>query len=395
MTWEGRLLTGSFRGVVFQMEAARVGGGHRVAVHEFPGSEKFATVDVGRRARTFGLRCFVVGEDYLDQRDKLMKALEKKGEGPLIHPTQGILKVVVGAWRVVESSQSLGTAEFEINFVQAAPEPFAPVAPFSLLRSKVDESSKGLMDGTADVLEDTARVDGVPEFVREAAVNELETVIGELDSSIRRGSIDLVADFVHRAARVVDRGLDLLSRPRDLAFEVQALISEVEGVIGSRRETLRILLEWATRKRPIITGASFMQRAAEANAQAVSDLVAVSSLAIAARVAVRVDWESREEALEARTAIDNVINSLETDISDELFLSLHDLRSQVSAAIPPPSRDLPHLEKYTPPETLPSLVLTHRIYGSIEHEADLIARNNISNPALVPGGQELEVLVRD
>ena len=67
----------------------------------------------------------------------------------------------------------------------------------------------------------------------------------------------------------------------------------------------------------------------------------------------------------------------------------------MSAAIPPPSRDLPHLEKYTPPETLPSLVLTHRIYGSIEHEADLIARNNISNPALVPGGQELEVLVRD
>ncbi len=50
---------------------------------------------------------------------------------------------------------------------------------------------------------------------------------------------------------------------------------------------------------------------------------------------------------------------------------------------------------HTPAFTLPSLVLAQELYGSVDQEADIIARNSISNPLLVIGGTALEVLGRD
>ena len=43
--------------------------------------------------------------------------------------------------------------------------------------------------------------------------------------------------------------------------------------------------------------------------------------------------------------------------------------------------------------TLPALVITHTLYGNVDKEQDVIARNRIQHPGFTPGGEVLEVLV--
>ncbi|MNG20327.1 hypothetical protein D3C84_1045720 [compost metagenome] len=78
--------------------------------------------------------------------------------------------------------------------------------------------------------------------------------------------------------------------------------------------------------------------------------------------------------------------------SDDTYLSLSGLRVEIVSGIPGSGRDLPQLLDYTPPATLPALVVAHQLYGDAGRADEIVARNRPRHPGFLVGGQALEVL---
>ena len=88
------LLPASFRGVPFAVQASDAGIGRRIALHQYPGRDDPWAEDIGRQARRWRFRGFIVDSDVVFaggpiqlQRTLLIAAFEAKGSGLLTHPT--------------------------------------------------------------------------------------------------------------------------------------------------------------------------------------------------------------------------------------------------------------------------------------------------------------------
>lgn len=91
--WFGQLRPASFRGVPFGVLGSTSKFGRRNAVHEYPFRDTVWVEDMGRSARRISVSGFLVGDDAIDQRERMVAAVEAPGDGELIHPTLGRLKV--------------------------------------------------------------------------------------------------------------------------------------------------------------------------------------------------------------------------------------------------------------------------------------------------------------
>jgi prophage DNA circulation protein len=125
MTWRDQLREGSFRGVPFKFESHDMVVGRRTAVHEYPGRDDPYVEDLGAITGEFSLELFVIGPNYMAARDALIKALNTKGPGELIHPYVGKKTVAVTDGRLSESADEGGMARFSVTFTSTT-EPEYP-----------------------------------------------------------------------------------------------------------------------------------------------------------------------------------------------------------------------------------------------------------------------------
>jgi len=135
MTWRNRLMwfddanqqrkKASFRGVPFFIRDSDRSVGRRNVIHQYPFKDIPYVEDLGRDIDEFIINGYVVqnednNQDYIDERDALIKALRESGPGTLIHPYYGELSVnLSGKARIEESFTQGGIARFTMTFVLA------------------------------------------------------------------------------------------------------------------------------------------------------------------------------------------------------------------------------------------------------------------------------------
>ena len=90
--WRDNLRTASFRGVEFFVRGHSATGGRHGVTHEFAGRDLPYREDLGRMARGWTIRAYVLGDDYFEKRDALLAP--KVGLGMLL--TLGIQFLVAG-----------------------------------------------------------------------------------------------------------------------------------------------------------------------------------------------------------------------------------------------------------------------------------------------------------
>jgi prophage DNA circulation protein len=104
-------------------------------------------------------------------------------------------------------------------------------------------------------------------------------------------------------------------------------------------------------------------------------------------------YDSYESAITVRTELaDSLDEESESTNNDLVYVALTDLRTAVVQAVPDPDQDLPRLAKFSPRQTLPSLVVAYQLYGDAGRADDIVARNDPRRPGFLTGGQSLEVL---
>ncbi|MEN4843378.1 DNA circularization N-terminal domain-containing protein, partial [Pantoea agglomerans] len=79
MSWNDNLQDASLRGIAFKVDSDEATFGRRVQVHEYPNRDKPWAEDLGRATRRFSVQAYLIGDDFFEQRNRLIEAIEKPG----------------------------------------------------------------------------------------------------------------------------------------------------------------------------------------------------------------------------------------------------------------------------------------------------------------------------
>lgn len=121
MAWRDNLRLGSYRGVPFYIDNHEVEGGRRLVATQFPLIDVPFVEDLGRTGRTYRVQCYVIGDDYMQQREALRLVLESAGGddgGRLVHPYLGEMFAACARYRMRETQRDGGIAYFDIEFLE-------------------------------------------------------------------------------------------------------------------------------------------------------------------------------------------------------------------------------------------------------------------------------------
>ena len=162
--WRDKLRPASFGGARFHCESNTRESGRRIVEHQFPKKELPYAEDLGRSAREFTVRGYIVvfGSDsasgdtlkqrnYLVARDALMKRLETEGSSILQLPTQPPQLVVCTRYRMSEEQRTGGFCSFDMTFQEYGLDPVS-ASPAADTAGKVNTAAQGVEQGVENNL---------------------------------------------------------------------------------------------------------------------------------------------------------------------------------------------------------------------------------------------------
>jgi prophage DNA circulation protein len=128
-SWMDQLKPASFRGVSFGVLEGESRFGRRNVVHEYPYRDHVWVEDTGRSSRVFSITGFLVGDDVISQRDRMIAAAETESDRALLmHPTYGVLKVNLVSPLVVTETWDKGRVfELRFTFIESGDREFPTV----------------------------------------------------------------------------------------------------------------------------------------------------------------------------------------------------------------------------------------------------------------------------
>ncbi|HIH8978117.1 TPA: DNA circularization protein [Serratia marcescens] len=430
--WKSRLQPASFRGVPFSVESDEGTFGRRVQTHEYPNRDKPYTEDLGRATRRFTISAYLIGDDYIDQRDRLIAAVDTPGPGTLVHPNYGEMAISVdGEVRVSHSNNEGRMCRISFSFVEAGELSFptSGVATGQVLVS----SCSALDDSIGDAFSSFG-LGGLSDFIQSDVLDQATAMINTVADAFT-----MVDEGIAAAARLLQGDLSVLLMPPSSgmnfvnalqkmwragnrltgdASDLVTLIDTLSGVTlghdlaprgvwNTDSTTTQVVksqqnyVAEAIRTTAISEAAYTVtllpqpktpvnQRSPESATPVVSH-PALNDAGMDNSVPAPVTWD---DLIAVRAGLNHVIDTeLQRTADDGLFLSLNRVRTDTNRDI---STRLAQVEKTvtrTPPDVLPALVLAATWYDNAAREIDITGRNAVKHPGFIPV-QPLRVPVR-
>lgn len=419
----------TFRGVEFKTVDADLKVGRRTVLHEYPQRDVPYTEDLGRRARQFVVEAYVLGSDYVAQRDALIEALEAAGPGELVHPRWGTLQVaVLDAVSVKESPSQNGKASFSITFVEHGENKFPqPTA-----------NTVETVEATADAVDAAAEFDFAQEFsVDGPSVLSVQSIknfaadLLDLVATVRRASsLQDLADTVGAIISVAGNLAALVRTPVVLVQHLRSLnarlltglrrplwaLAELQSVFASNVRTGATARSGSSRARSLANDTArrdLQRRLAVSNQARVLAVALAMGQQVAASGATKrttnttstttaldstaADGQLLATSAQATALRDTVLLQIDTELEGTdpgpaMARALTLLRAAVVRDVAQRAEHLARASTFTPQAVLPALVVAHRVYQDASRADELVVRNGVRHPAFVPA-KALEVLL--
>jgi prophage DNA circulation protein len=398
--WRDSLKPASFRRVPFEVLSDNAAFGRRTVRHDYPERAEPYIEDMGKAAREFSIDAYVIGDDYAIKRDNLISACETKGAGVLVHPYYGRVTVtLVGPCKPKHSMSDGRMCVFSLSFVRAGKVAFPGTANDRFTRTV---TAAGAAISTAiSKFAVLWTIAGAANY----AVDHARECVGRVSDAVSniKAQARKMSAFAKKVGNLTAEVDLLMLAPADLAHSILDIASfdfgggvltnpyNVPAKIEDFREVVQLFGYGADDVLPIGTSPSTL--AMIQNQTALSQYVQVLAVALAARVAADIEFTSYNEASETQaTILDKAESLMETTTDDALYQALQDMRAELVKNIEARSEGLARIVSHVPNQTVPSLRLSYDLYGSIDMESDLVARNRLRNPCMVAGGNVLEVL---
>lgn len=398
MSWRDNLQQASFRGVPFFVGDVDGSGGRRIVEHTYPGRDKPYHEDMGRAARDFTFNAYVLGPDYMADRNALLRELETPGKGRLIHPWYGERTVVVETFRIRETSRAGGRADFSITFKEGGENLYPAVVADTRLAT-TDAAALGIAD-VETAFAESFRVDAKPQFVADAAVANAEQFVTAIEDTIER-VVTVAGQLpdVKRSIALMRADLPtLVTTGPSLITRVVNLQASLSGLVKNPIPRIRAMLNlsgWDSVLAPVSTTTASRTRQA-ANQTAFVSATRQIAVIEAARASAAATFASIDQAHKLRGEIadrlDDEMLVAGSTHQDDLYVRLTDLRSAVVQDITTRSEGLGRLITVTPGATEPDVVIAYRLYADASRASEIANRNDVRHPGFVAGGTPLKVL---
>lgn len=402
--WAARLLPASWRGIPFFIEHHELRGGRNAVDHEPPDRDSTFAEDIGRKGKKYIVEGHVLGDNYFFIRDGLIKAMEKKGSGILIHPYLGAKELQPEGYTLKETTDEGRIARFSFTFIEAG----EPSAPFAILDAVTDFVTSVVV-GVAQVqnaFQVAFKVASLPSF----AVDSAKAVAKDFTTSIRNGikNVRLKPEQQAKLTRDLDNydnNTEALTRnPASNTAEVDNLISSLKDVVEDPPDNFTVdttlgrddkldvfitLLSF-TSVNAIIIGDTPTRIQERINANAYIDMIKQLAIIRLSEQAIAKTFESINSAIALRETIGEFVNEqLAKTPSDDVFQALKDMYSKLVSVLPDDNTTLASVKSLSFAYDIPSLVLAYDLYESPDNERDILDRNRVRNPGFIIGDVEV------
>lgn len=237
-----QLLPASFKGVSFLMMSSNISGGRKDVKHSFPNSNKQTIEDLGLSPKVFSISAVITGENYLQDRDRLLSALEQGGPGTLVHPMYGRLEnYVARTYTLAENLTVLGEAKFSITF-EIDDDVGAPVEALNTLNTISKANQAWINAVTTDIADNYSVSPSFANNFTSAADKMNDTVTAFEDStSFIQASADEINEFTNQLATLESNILSLVQEPQALADSLTGVFASIDSLYPTVTATIDVL----------------------------------------------------------------------------------------------------------------------------------------------------------
>lgn len=241
MSWKDRLQPASFRGVAFKVDGDDLQVGRRTVLHEYPGRDTPSVEDMGRETREYSISAYLIGANYMAERDRLIDVLEQAGPGELVSPWYGRMNVVVmGKQRISHSKVDGGMCVVSFTFVESGEDDWPTATPLG--SSQLKGRSMSLRDRAQGAFAKAFGLEGLPEWMSMATIEHASGVLGDVADILNSADGKMSS-----ALRLMRGDLGELMPPPSTAWIFSRRLAAVLDAGNSAGRTARSLLSLSSR----------------------------------------------------------------------------------------------------------------------------------------------------
>lgn len=376
-----KLNPASFRGVPFLVPDETVTRGQKVAVHEYPNSDKRFAEPLGKIPSDIDLTGIVHGEFYFEERKDLERALEVAGQGELIHPIYGSIQAQPGKFTVTSNQRKVGEFIFTMKFYVS--EDISP-NPLPATKQTVDYAAGlafgSMLDAVEALYEDPSDSNSL--------LGAVDTVLGALDAV--NDAIDSVVDPIEAAFAATNTAI---AQFRNGVYNIMqtgaglknSLLNVYNNFVQLSLDAATLTAAWDNLinfDQPETPAPTTVQRTNRANNQNVAGSQAnIGGLIGGLQAAANTDFNTTDDLQERSAFLDDTFNSLFEQESDSPLVTDPNLRASMANLRVVAKESLDNQKskiwkqiEINPGKTSMSLT-SYRYYGNLDQIANLIELN--------------------
>lgn len=422
--WLYQLRPASFRGVPFKVSDDEGTLGRRTTTHEYPLRDMPFTADMGRKARKYSVSAYVIGSDYMTQRDRLLAALESGGSGTLIHPFYGTLNLnVEGEIKVKHSRDHGGMCILSLQFVESGQlnYPTSGGATDQNVQAAADAADTSFGD---KFLEDF-NLDGAADWITDNVIDNVSGILDEvisvfeiLDSGIAdaarllQGDLSVLFPPPSKGADFILRTQEMWAAGKSIYYNTGSAISAVDnlnyivsdprlaplGLWPTLSESEKTVTRCTNATTQLFRGTALAQSSRQfsgiktpvnftnTDAKKTRPVTHAALSTIPGQPTPAITLPVSYDELTAQRISFNQIFDNETCRADgdRVFLALENLRQTVFLDIHNRLQRSAKMVTRQPDSVLPAVVLASDWYDDASRGAEIVALNDIPHPAFVP-----------
>lgn len=423
--WLRTLWPASYKGFAFFFETDDEEGGRGLVIHKFPNRDDPYLEDLGEEPRFYEGSAYVTGETADRLAVALTEMLASRGPGSLVVPIRGPVVVRCQTFQRRHDKDRMGYVAFRVKFVREGAATGLISIPH--LSSMVLGSSARLVAALADAFPRAIITARQPDFVTEAAVEAAKGAALTIDafrlsepvdptaSARLRDQIDTlydaIPDLLSRTGETASATLDAVyaaieryadrpasgiavEAPYAGAFALALALSHITTALADAlpaeaavRAMRDLALAYPAEERSPLRRSKSVTNADE-NRMAVERHIRLSALAGFAEAITRRTYKARPEGVTARA---EVAARFEAELENsggaanaELFIAIQALRGNVVEFLTRLIADLAPIVTVQAPRAMPALWWAWRLYADPTRDAELIERNFVQHPAIMP-----------
>lgn len=411
------MMDATYGGFPFNIINTTTDDGRRIQRVLFPGQDRRAFFDGGQLDGEITFTGLLIGDDAVHQAERLRAVFQKPGVQTLDIPffDVAIQVVPVKPLQITQSTEELRVARFTATVERWLPREAATADTLQGILDAISDLQVQVRGWLRTVLKPLGLALSVISYARRVA-NLAAGYWDVATSLVSSASVATAAsgpianlrsvNTVPPDAAYADAIADRLAAP-SAAIVATSIVTIPAAVAPGGDTTTPIAVDGRITAGVILTVA---QQLAPADAAAPGAAVAVAAMALAIADAVAaasdIPFESQQEALSWQTrltvAIDQaaalaaVFAAADPINGGPVWRALLALRDALSADMTATIGRLPVVQTFTSPSVLSAWILAQHLSGDrpdrlLAVYRDLVSRNRIVNPALVPVGR-LEVL---